>query len=142
MPNHVTNIVVVSAPFETLSLFLISGHRCVMHSDGEMTFNLHRLFSDDIPATDPTGCTCWSYDWMMAKTGVRANPTIEVTQADGLPCLSFTTAWLPCVELIMQLHRVTGWDIEYRFFDPMSTGGKLSCHDGIFQCDQEEEKGG
>ena len=79
---------------------------------------------------------------MMAKTGVRSNPTLWVRQAEGMTCLRFTTAWSPCLELIMQLHRVTGWDIKYRFCDPMGSSGKLSCHDRIFQYVLDEEEGG
>jgi hypothetical protein len=57
MPNHMTNIIVIAAPISEVTDVLVSGHHCAAHPHGGMVFNLHRLFPEDIPATDPTGCT-------------------------------------------------------------------------------------
>lgn len=79
---------------------------------------------------------------MIVNLGVRANPVAEVVSDTSMTYLRCVTAWTPCVELVAQLHAVTGWDIEHRFFDPMSYGGIQRCTGGTCHITLDEEERG
>lgn len=127
MPNKMQNSLVIEAPFDEVVDYFVSGHCCVMHESEEHCFNLHKILPEHIAATDPTGCSGYSYETMMRLLGVRSNPAVSIEAGKQACQVTFETAWEPSLMLTQRLHDATGWVMVHRFYDPMSYSGAMVC---------------
>ena len=78
MPNKVSNFAVIFTPLSQVTDILVTKHRCDQHSTETSVFNLHRLFPEDFPPDDPSGCCSWDFETCMRTIGHRVNPALEV----------------------------------------------------------------
>lgn len=134
MPNWNTNIVTIHAPETKVRDYLTT---CENH----LFFNMHKLFPETFPATDPAGRDNWNYDWANAKTGSKWFPEVWITSeaSDPETSLSYDTAWCPNNGTLEKLHELTGRIIENDYEEPgAGFEGTFHCEDGSCSDDERE----
>ena len=91
MPNWNQNSVEIHAPQDAVKAYLVPVE------DNTFKFNMHLLYPEVVPSTDPTGDATWDYDWAVINTGSKRYPEIEISSREGAvpTCLDYDTARSP-----------------------------------------------
>lgn len=124
MPNWNYNSVEIHAPLEAVKTWLVPTR------NDSYEFNMHKLFPDAVPQTDPTGEQTWNYDWYVDNTGSKWAPEVHLCTGvePDITYLSYDTARAPNNKTIVRLHELTGWHIVNEYEEPgMSFEGTLTC---------------
>ena len=114
MPNWNQNCVEIHAPLDAVKAYLVPVE------DNTYKFNMHLLFPEVVPSTDPTGDATWDYDWAVINTGSKRYPEIEITSREGAvpTLLDYDTARSPNDGTLKRLHELTGWAIINIYEEP------------------------
>jgi hypothetical protein len=134
MPNRNTNFVTISAPEDQVRAYLTT-------DEHQLLFNMHKLFPETFPDTDPAGRTNWNYDWAIANTGTKWFPEVWITSDASEPetTLGYDTARWPNNLTLQKLHELTGWDIVNEYEESgMCFEGTFSCSDGSCSDDERD----
>ena len=107
MPNWNHNSVEIYAPKEAVLEWLVET------KEDTFAFNMHKLFPEKFPASDPTGNTNWNYDWFLEKTGSKWPPEVYLSDAEvpDVTYINYDTAWSPNNLTLQRLYELTGWMI-------------------------------
>lgn len=104
-------------------------------------FNMHLLFPEQFPETDPLGHENWNHDWFCAKTGSKWSPNVVVDLggADDVTILLYDTAWSPNNGTLQRLHEKTGWTICNDYIEEgAQMCGRFTCDNG--DCHDEDQE--
>ena len=127
MPNWNYNSVEIHAPLEAVKAWLAPA------KGNTYQFNMHKLFPEKVPASDPTGEATWDYDWYVENTGSKWAPEVLVNSAPdpSITYLAYDSARAPNNGTLQKLHELTGWEITNDYEEPgMQFAGSFVCRDG------------
>ena len=135
MPNWNYNSVEIHATQVALKTYLVP------KDDGTYRFNMHLLFPDRFPETDPIGEANWDYDWAVENTGSKWFPEVELCSDETciMSWLHYDTARAPNNETLRRLHELTGWTITNEYEEPgVGFEGTFNCRDGDCHNDERD----
>ncbi|MBL8564340.1 MAG: hypothetical protein JNM89_01330 [Hyphomicrobiaceae bacterium] len=126
MTNWTQNHVDIDAPLTEVKKWL------VQPSDGRRMFNMHMLFPDCHPNSDPAWENVSDEEGFMCRTGSTVLPDLDFDDVGTrYTTLHYETARAPNTLLLRELHKLTGRHIDCFYEDPCGDfEGTFVCKDG------------
>lgn len=129
MPNWNWNTVKIGAPELQVREYL------TIH-ENRLYFNMHKLFPERFPGTDPAGFDNWDYEWACTNTGSKWFPELCICSEpnDEVTVLDYESAWTPNNGTLQRLHDLTGRTIENTYEESgMQVAGTFHCDRGHYE---------